>query len=228
LKKICIIPARSGSKRIPGKNTKSFLGKPIIAYVIETALQSRAFDEIMVSTDSEKIAETAVKYGAAVPFLRSEKNSGDFASTADVLCEVLEEYQRAGKKFEIACCIYPTSPLITERHLKEAEQKLVKNNFDTVFSVLKFSYPVQRGLKMNGDKIEMLWPENKNKRSQDLEPVYHDAGQFYFFSCDTFLKTKTLFTDNSGCILLSDYEAQDIDNESDWVMAELKYKHLYA
>ncbi len=223
---IAIIPARGGSKRIPDKNIKLFLGKPIISYAIHCAMHSNLFDEVMVSTDSDKIAEIALKAGASVPFMRSAENSNDFATTADVLTEVFDQYKKIGRNYETACCIYPTAALINPEHLKAAEISLNKNNFDSVFSVLQYSYPIQRALKTKGDKIEMIWPENKNARSQDLETSYHDAGQFYFFKVKPFHENKNLFTGNSGFITLSEFEAQDIDNAGDWAMAELKYKYL--
>lgn len=226
MKTIAIIPARGGSKRIPGKNIKDFLGKPIIAYVIETAVKSGVFDEVMVSTDSVEIAEVARKYGAKVPFMRSALTANDFATTAEVLTEVIASYEENSIKIRNACCIYPTAVLLNETHLQQAFQNFEKWNYDTLISVLRFSYPVQRGLKEESGKLKMIWPENKSKRSQDLETYYHDAGQFYFFNVEKFEMNRELFTDNTGYLLLSEYEAQDIDNPDDWTMAELKYKFL--
>lgn len=226
MKNIAIIPARGGSKRIPKKNIKDFNGKPIISYVIEVALASNIFDEVMVSTDSDEIAEIAKAYGAEVPFLRSESASNDFATTAQVLNEVISSYEAVNFNFENACCIYPTAVLLNQEVLKKAFQKFNEGNFDTLLSVLKFSYPIQRGLREENDKLKMVWPENKYKRSQDLETIYHDAGQFYFFKTKEFREKKELFTDNTGYVLLSEYEAQDIDNLEDWKMAELKYNFL--
>ena len=226
MKTVAIIPARGGSKRIPGKNIKDFLGKPIIAYVIETALKSGIFDEVMVSTDSVEIAEVARKYGAIVPFMRSDKTANDFATTAEVLSEVISSYEANGIKIKNACCIYPTAVLLSDKHLQQANHNFEKWNYDTLISVLKFSYPPQRGLRENSGKLEMIWPENKSKRSQDVESYYHDAGQFYFFNVEKFKEKRELFTDNSGYLLLSEYEAQDIDNPDDWTMAELKFRFL--
>ena len=222
---LCIIPARGGSKRIPRKNIKDFLGKPIIAYSIETALQSGLFEEVMVSTDDKEIAEVAEQYGAKVPFLRSEENSGDYATTADVLLEVLGQYKNLGLSFEHACCIYATAPLIRIERLKEGMKKLQTNHFKSVFPVVSYSSPIWRGLKTTvGDKVEMIWPENLNARSQDLEKVFHDAGQWYWFDVEHFQNEKLLFTDNSSSILLPEYEVQDIDNTMDWEIAVLKYQ----
>jgi len=227
LKRIAIIPARGGSKRIPRKNIKDFLGKPIIAYSIQTALDSGLFDEVMVSTDDEEITEVAKSFGAKVPFLRSNTTSDDFATTAAVLTEVLENYSSQGITFEIGCCIYPTAPLLKAESLSEALQLLQTENYTSVFPVLKYSYPIWRSLKLEAGKVALNWPEHLNSRSQDLPAAYHDAGQFYMFKVDQFLKDLALFTSNSGAIVLDELEVQDIDNETDWKLAELKYKLLH-
>lgn len=224
---LCIIPARGGSKRIPRKNIKDFLGKPIIAYSIETALQSGLFEEVMVSTDDEEIAEVAKRYGAKVPFFRSEENSGDHATTVGVLLEVLREYQTLGLSFEYACCIYATAPLIRQHNLTEGYRKLVIESRCSVFPVVKFSYPIWRGLKIvESGKTEMIWPEHISSRSQDLEEVYHDAGQWYWFEVGHLVKNKAMFSENSASTILSALEVQDIDNDTDWQMAELKHELL--
>lgn len=222
---IAIIPARGGSKRIPRKNIKIFHGKPIIAYSIETAFKTELFEEIIVSTEDEEIAEVAIKYGAKVPFFRSIKNADDFSTTADVLVEVLENYEDENKFFTNACCIYPTAPFITINDLKNGYNKLINENRDTVIPIVPFSYSIWRGLELDEDeKIKMIWPENLNKRSQDLKEVFHDAGQWYWINVDIFKKNKILFTDNSSALILNPRDVQDIDNLSDWSIAELKYK----
>lgn len=222
---LAIIPARGGSKRILKKNIKHFNGKPIIAYAIETALASGLFDEIMVSTDDTSIAEIATQYGANVPFLRSAENANDFASTADVLLEVIQEYQGRGITFEYSCCLYPTSPLLKKESLLSAFLKLKKEQLDCVFPIVAYSYPVQRSLILKENNlVAMREPDYFNSRSQDLEPIFHDAGQFYFFAIDKFVKNKKLWTENTGAIVITELEAQDIDNESDWTIAEMKYK----
>ncbi|MES2284293.1 MAG: pseudaminic acid cytidylyltransferase [Bacteroidota bacterium] len=224
--KLAIIPARGGSKRIPKKNIKKFFGKPIIAYSIEAAIKSNLFDEVMVSTDDSEIAEIAKKYGAKVPFLRSNKNADDHATTIEVIDEVLDNYKNIfDKTFEIACCIYPTAPFIQIQHLKEGLSKLIENNFSSVFPIVAFSYPVFRGVEIGQDgRVRMVWPEYQNSRSQDLKIIYHDAGQWYWFNA---LKiNKVLFTDNTGSIILPEMEVQDIDTLADWKLAEHKYKML--
>lgn len=226
--KLCIIPARGGSKRIPRKNIKEFLGKPIIAYSIEAALQSNLFDEVMVSTDDNEIAEIAKKYGAKVPFLRSEENANDYATTVDVINEVLQQYKKISKSFKAACCIYPTAPFVSENKLKEAFDLLEINNYDCVFPVMEFSFPIQRALKKDSNnKMELFQPEHLNSRSQDLEKAYHDSGQFYWFKTKEILEKGKLWTDNTGVIVIKESEGQDIDTLEDWKLAEIKYKLLH-
>jgi len=223
--RIAIITARGGSKRIPGKNIKDFLGKPIIAYSIEAAKVSGLFEEIMVSTDDETIAKVAEKYGAVVPFLRSEQNANDFATTADALVEVLEEYKERGRFFSHVCCIYPCAPFITGDRLRQGYDILVQKDLDSVFPVMKFHYPIQRALKINHNGlIEMFHPEYLKTRSQDLEPAYCDSGQFYWLNVTRFLITQSLWTDNTMGILISELEGHDIDTLDDWKVAELKYR----
>jgi N-acylneuraminate cytidylyltransferase len=225
MKRLCIIPARSGSKRIPKKNIRNFLGKPIIAYSIETALKSGVFDEVMVSTDDVEIAELAMSYGAKVPFYRSKENADDFATTFDVINEVIAEYQKLHKQFDQACCFYATAPLVSAKSINDAFSLLEKNKFDTVFPAIRFGFPIQRAIQIDGNqKMSLIAPEHEQTRSQDLEPAYHDAGQFYVFNIKDILKKGKLWTDNTGIIEISENSAQDIDNEVDWQLAELKYQ----
>lgn len=224
--KVAMITARGGSKRIPRKNIKEFLGKPIIAYSIEAALKSGAFDEVMVSTDDEEIAEISRKYGAKVPFMRSEKTSNDFATTTDVIIEVLEEYKKRGTDIDIVACIYPTAPFITADRLKEAVDKLEASDADTLIPVVSFSYPPQRALVINDGKLIFRRPEYMQSRSQDLEPWYHDVGQFYVLRTEAFRKNMALMAGNILPLEISEMEVQDIDNETDWKIAEMKYKIL--
>jgi pseudaminic acid cytidylyltransferase len=228
--KIAIIPARGGSKRIPKKNIKSFLGKPIIAYSIEAAIKSNLFDQVIVSTDDKEIADIALQHGALVPFTRSEKNSDDFATTFDIIEEVLRWYQKQNITIELACCLYATAPFITSELLHEALKKLISNQFDTVFPVIRYSFPIQRAIKKVNDngKMSLFQPEHLNSRSQDLEPAFHDAGQFYFFKPDEVLEKKKVWTNNSGIIEIDELLAQDIDNETDWKLAELKYQLAFG
>lgn len=226
MKKIAIITARGGSKRIPHKNMLPFLGKPIIAYSIEAALSSGEFDEVMVSTDDENIAKIAKEYGASVPFMRSERTANDFASTADVLFEVLDEYEKRGEYFDVLCCIYPTAVFITDKKIKEAMGKLVNSDFDTLLPVVKFSYPVQRSLVKNGEGLEFKYPEYIDARSQDLEPHFHDAGQFYIMKTEDFKRNKEIMKGKIMPYELPEMEVQDIDTMSDWHIAEIKFQAM--
>jgi len=221
---IAIITARGGSKRIPRKNIKDFLGKPILAYSIEAAIKSEIFDEVMISTDDEEIAEIARSFGATVPFMRSEATSNDYATTSDVLAEVFNEYEKIGKQFTHACCIYPTAPFVTGEKLKNAMTKLIEDEADCVMPVVRFSFPPQRCLVIKEGSLEYKWPENRSVRTQDLEPFYHDCGQFYCFNVDSFKTTGQVIAGRVEPIEVPDTEVQDIDELTDWELAELKYK----
>jgi len=226
MRNLAIIPARSGSKRIPNKNIKDFLGKPIISYTIKSAVSSNIFDEVMVSTDDKNIADISEQYGAVVPFYRSKETSNDFAIIADVVTEVLTNYKMQGKTFDNICILFATAPLITVARITESYKMLINDGFDSVLPVLKFSYPIQRALQIENKKLSFIEPENYEKRSQDLMPTYHDSGQFYWIKTSEFENQKTLFTKNAGAIILSETEAQDIDTEEDWKIAEIKFKLL--
>ena len=223
-KNIAIIPARGGSKRIPHKNIKPFLGKPIIAYSIEAAQKSGLFSELMVSTDDNEIAGMAKKYGATVPFFRSPQTANDFATIGEVIEEVLLNYQKQGKMFENVCCLLATAPFINTKRLMEAYDLMLEKKYDSVFPIVRFSYPIQRALRLSDGNVSMFQPENFAKRSQDLEPAYHDSGQFYWMKVEEFMKQKRFFSKNSGAIILPETEVQDIDSEEDWKLAEWKYK----
>ena len=224
---IAIITARGGSKRIPRKNIKEFCGKPIMAYSIEAALKSGIFDEVMVSTDSDQFSEIAKHYGASVPFLRSDETSNDFATTADVLIEVVEEYQKMGKQFDEVCCIYPTAPFITAERLREACGELRRRQANCIMTVVKYSFPPQRGFVIRNNQIAFQYPEYERTRSQDLEPIYHDCGQFYIVRTESLLKYRSLIVPTTVPYILPEEEVQDIDTMSDWEIAEAKYRLLH-
>jgi N-acylneuraminate cytidylyltransferase len=225
--RLAIIPARGGSKRIPKKNIRDFIGKPIIAYAIENALKSELFDEVMVSTDDPEIAETAKKYGASVPFMRSEKNSNDVATTADVLTEVLNWYLENDRLPQLFCCLYPTSPLIQPDDLRNAHDQFEKKQVPVLISAVPYSFPIQRSFRLDERQlVKPLEPESMLKRSQDLELTYHDAGAFYFFDTAVFMERKEIWTDQVGAYILDELRVQDIDNETDWKLAELKFQLL--
>jgi pseudaminic acid cytidylyltransferase len=178
----------------------------------------------MVSTDDEEIAEIARNCGASVPFARSTENSNDYATTIDVLVEVLENYRHINKSFEIGCCIYPTAPFVSPEILQKSFQMLQNEGFDSVYPVQKFSFPPQRSVVFEGQKLRWQNPENALVRSQDLTPMYHDAGQFYFFKTENLLQNRTILTENTSGIVISEMAAHDIDNEEDWAVAEFKYQ----
>ena len=230
MKKSCvaIITARGGSKRIPRKNIKDFLGRPIIEYSIKAALEAGIFDEVMVSTDDEEIAEIAKNAGAKVPFMRSKDTANDFATTADVIAEVLQQYKTNDVEFDYVCCIYPTAPFVTAKCLKEAMEILMNGNSDSVVPVVKFGFPPQRGVIIQDGRVSFKWPEFAFARSQDLESMYHDCGQFYCLNIESFEKQKCLVMANTMPYIREEKEVQDIDTMEDWYLAEIKYRMLYG
>ncbi len=228
MRKIAIITARGGSKRIPRKNIRNFCGKPVIAYSIEAALGAGVFDRVMVSTDDGEIAKIATGYGAEVPFLRSEDTANDYATTTDVIFEVLDEYGKRGEHFEIGACIYPTAPFVTAGKLRDGMEKLLKSGADTLIPVVSFSYPPQRAMAIREGKLVFCQPEYLTSRSQDLESFYHDAGQFYLFFTESYRKNGNLMLGEILPFPVSELEVQDIDNETDWKLAEMKYRLMSA
>lgn len=227
MKNVAIITARGGSKRIPHKNIRPFLGKPILEYSIEAALATEYFTEVMVSTDDEEIAEVARHAGAKVPFMRSENNANDFATTADVVLEVINSYERIGQNFEHACCIYPTAPFITANALKTAMMLLEQEQADCVIPVVKFSFPPQRCVVIKDGRLTPKWPENMKVRSQDMEPYYHDCGQFYCLNVDSFKEQKAIWMRNVVPFIQDESTVQDIDTLEDWKIAEMKYRIMH-
>ncbi|MBR1470458.1 MAG: pseudaminic acid cytidylyltransferase [Lachnospiraceae bacterium] len=227
MKNLAVITARGGSKRIPRKNIREFLGQPIITYSIRAALESGIFDTVMVSTEDAQIAETAKAAGAEVPFLRSAVNADDHSTTADVLLEVLLEYEKRGEHFDAVCCIYPTAPFITKDALRSAMQTLSDREADTVMPVVQFSFPPRRALLLRNGELTPHYPEDQLKRSQDLEPEYHDCGQFYCLRVSSFLREKRVVMTHTAAFLQDEMAVQDIDTEKDWEIAELKYRLLH-
>lgn len=223
---IAIITARGGSKRIPKKNIKEFMGKPMIAYAIEAAKESGLFKEIMVSTDSDEIANVAKGYGAKVPFMRSERTSNDFATTFDVLEEVITEYKKQGFEYEDLCCIYPCVPFLTSKTLKEAYNLLKQSDADALQPVCRYPAPVEWAMKIEDG---LLIPNDKKAqliRSQDLNPKFYDVGMFYYLKTDIMLSEKTITPNKTLGYIIDELECQDIDTLDDWKSAELKYKLL--
>lgn len=219
---LCIIPARGGSKRIKGKNIREFLGKPIIAYSIEAALRSGLFEEVIVSTDDVEIAAVATKYGASLPFSRTSETSDDHATLSDVVEEVRAHYAEKGVLFTNICCLLATAPFISKDLLERGLEHLKQTGADSVRPIVEFPYPIQRAYLMEEDgRVNLMNPEYSKTRSQDLTKSYHDAGMFYWMKGD-----KGLLGKNRYGIVISQYMAQDIDNEEDWRLAELKYTAL--
>jgi pseudaminic acid cytidylyltransferase len=224
---ICVIPARGGSKRIPRKNIKEFNGKPIIAYSIEAALKSNCFDQVIVSTDDDEIAEVAKKYGAQVPFLRPGELSNDYAGTIPVIKHAIEWMEDNKNSVENVCCLYATAPFIRPQIISQAYQQLNNSKVGYCFSVTSFVFPIQRAIKIvEKNKVSMFYPEYFNTRSQDLEEAYHDAGQFYWGKAQAFKDELPVFTEVATPYILPRYLVQDIDTPEDWIRAEAMYRAL--
>ena len=221
---IAIIPARGGSKRIPKKNIKNFFGKPLIAYSIETAIKSKLFDKVIVSTDDHEIATISKKYGAEVPFLRPKELSDDFTVTKDVIDHTINYLKLNGKKYDYVCTIYATAPLLQKKYLQEGYTKIVNSSAKHCFSATSMPFPIQRTFKINDTgRCEMFSPENFMTRSQDLEEAYQDAGQFYWEN-QNIESNENIFGKDSIPILLPRHLVQDIDTLEDWERAEVLYE----
>ena len=218
---ICIIPARGGSKRIVGKNIKDFLGKPLIAYSIEAALNSKVFSEVIVSTDDEAIANVAREFGASVPFFREASLSDDYATSTDVIKDAI---RRANSSFSDVCCLYATAPLITAEILKEAADEFKKDECEFLFSATAFEFPIQRAIKLDENaRVSMFYPQFEKTRSQDLEPAFHDAGAFYFGKKEAWLECSAIFAPHSKAYLLPRNLVCDIDTIEDFEFAKKLY-----
>lgn len=225
MKRLAVVPARGGSKRLPGKNIRDFAGKPMLAWSVEAALESELFDTVMVSTDSDEIAAVALAAGASVPFLRSAETADDHAILLDVMAEVVGRYDAQGQRFERLCCILPTAPLLRAATLQQASVLMDAGGFDTVFPVVAFGSPIQRALRRDeAGRTEMCQPEHYASRSQDLEPAYHDAGQFYWMTRETCLNRQPMFAGRAGSFVIDEMEAQDIDTWTDWRLVEMKMR----
>lgn len=225
--KLCIIPARGGSKRIPRKNIKGFNGKPMIAYSIEAAIKSQCFDRVIVSTDDQEIAKIAIEQGAEVPFIRPEELADDHAGTLQVIKQAIEWFDKNDTAPNEVCCLYATAPFVQVESLQNAYQQLQNTQADYCFTVTSFPFPIQRAIKITKEnKVEMFQPKYFNSRSQDLEEAYHDAGQFYWGQATAFKAMTPLFSEDSSPYILPRYLVQDIDTLEDWIRAELMYQAL--
>ncbi len=225
---LAVIPARGGSQRIPGKNIKDFCGKPLIAYSIEAALKSRCFEHVIVSTDSQEVADIAIKYGADVPFMRPAELSDHYTGTMPVVSHAIEACAERYGMPDFTCCIYATAPFVQASDLTRAYESLWKQTKSLyAFSVTTFDFPIQRAIRLKEKGVEAIEPENMGTRSQDLEEAYHDAGQFYWGQSEAFLSKKNIFAEHSIPVILPRYMVQDIDTNEDWKRAELMY-NAYA
>jgi pseudaminic acid cytidylyltransferase len=221
---LAVIVARGGSKRIPRKNIRSFHGQPIIAYTIRAAIESGCFSEVMVSTDDAEIARVAVEHAAVVPFFRSTETASDTATTSDALIEVIDRYTAGGRDFPIACCLYPTAPFMTASSIRRGRDLLLSDaSLDSVMPVVQYSHPIERAFRIHDGRIVAVTPAFLAKRTQDLEPSYHDTGQFYWIRVDAFRRTSQVISPRTAAIVLPSSDVQDIDTEDDWALAEFKF-----
>lgn len=227
--KLAVIPARGGSKRIPRKNIKTFCGKPMIAWSIEAALKSDCFDQVIVSTDDEEVAEVARKYGASVPFMRPKALSDDYTGTTPVISHAIEWFMAQGNTPKYVCCIYATAPFVLAGDIRRGLELIEENRCDYAFSVTSYAFPIQRAVRITEDeRLEMFSSEHFNTRSQDLEEAYHDAGQFYWGDVNAWLQGKMIFGSSSVPVRLPRHRVQDIDTLEDWVRAEWLFKAMQA
>lgn len=225
--KLAVIPARGGSKRIPRKNIREFCGKPMISWSIEAALQSRCFDDIIVSTDDQEIADVAQRYGASVRFMRPPELSDDYTGTIPVIAHAIDWMIQNVAPVEFACCIYATAPFVTAEDIQRGLCTLRETGADYAFSVTSYAFPIQRAIRMMpGKRIEMFNPKHFNTRSQDLEEAWHDAGQFYWGRVSAWLEGKTLFSRDAVAVPLPRHQVQDIDTLEDWERAEWMFKAM--
>jgi pseudaminic acid cytidylyltransferase len=224
-----IIPARSGSKRIPKKNIKNFMGKPMISYSINAARSAGVFDKIVVSTDSEEIARVAESYGAEVPFIRPAQLSDDYTGTDDVILHALNWFIEQDVKIDFVCCIYATAPFIRPEYIRKGLDILQKAGAISSFSVTTYPYTIFRSLKVDdAGKLKMFWPEYSKSRSQDLPEAFHDAGQFYWADVNKYLVEKRFFSNSAAPVIIPKYLVQDIDTMEDWERAENMFAAMKA
>ncbi|QWD94867.1 pseudaminic acid cytidylyltransferase [Polynucleobacter sp. MG-Unter2-18] len=227
--RLAVIPARGGSKRIPKKNIKTFMGKPIIAWSIEAALQSRCFDHVIVSTDDSMIAEVAQRFGASVPFIRPDELSDDHTATIPVVRHAIEWFIAEGVEPAEVCCIYATAPFVRAADLREGLDLLMATpDCNYVFSVTSYPFPIQRAIRItNKERVEMFNAEYSDTRSQDLEEAWHDAGQFYWGRARAWLAGEPVFSSKSVPLRLPRKRVQDIDTPEDWASAEWLFKSMH-
>lgn len=225
--RVAIIPARGGSKRIARKNIREFFHKPIIAWSIQAALESKCFDKVVVSTDDHEIANIARQHGAAAPFMRPKEISDDHTGTTPVIRHAIEWFTSQGYQPEQVCCIYATAPFLQPSDLWQSLKMLNDSDKEYVFSITGYPFPIQRGIRLTpSGSVEMLHPEHFNTRSQDLEEIFHDAGQFYWGHARSWIEERPIFSSASIGYLLPRHRVQDIDTEEDWTFAEAMFRAL--
>ena len=226
---IAIIPARSGSKRIPGKNCLPFFGKPMIAWSIETALQSKLFDHVVVSTDCQKIADTARDHGATAPFLRPAELADDYTPTIPVVRQAIEWLSQNGMSPKNVCCIYATAPFVQCSDLRRGLELLdADKDLDFAFPVTEFASSIFRGLKIENERVQMFWPKHELTRTQDLQPAFHDVGQFYWGTASAYRRHTGIYSARSAPIVIPGWRVQDIDTPTDWKRAEMMFPVIQA
>ena len=224
---IAIIPARGGSKRIPRKNIKIFCGQPMIAYAISAAKESGLFDRIVVSTEDEEIAQIAKKLGAETPFLRPVELADDHTATVPVVVHAIEACSALGWKFDNVCCIYPSVPFIQVDDLIGAINQFAEGKADYCFPVTEYPSAIQRSLRRLSDgTMQPLYPEFERTRTQDLEPAYYDAGQFYWCKVNSWLSNPKIHSSGLG-YAIPNWRVVDIDTLDDWLRAELMYRLIF-
>lgn len=225
---VAIIPARGGSQRVPRKNIRNFCGQPMIAWSIQAAQAAGCFDRILVSTDDPVIAEVAESFGADVPFTRPQELAGHHTATIPVIRHAVEQLGETGCRPDFVCCLYATAPFVTPELLRRGLAELEAHpDTEFVFSAAAFNYPIWRSLKLNPDgTAAMHWPKHELTRSQDLPTAYHDAGQFYWGTCQAYQNNEGFFSARCRLCLLPSYLVQDIDTEDDWHRAEFAFQAL--
>jgi N-acylneuraminate cytidylyltransferase len=222
-----VVPARGGSKRIPRKNIRPFVGIPMLTRAIAVLQAAMLFDDIIVSTDDDEIAKVAMSAGARVPFRRPAELAGDFTGTLPVIAHAIREMETQSVLSDVVCCAYPAAVLARPSDFRAARAMLDAKGTDYVFAATSFAFPIQRALrKISGGFCEMCWPEHRGTRSQDLEPTFHDAGQFYFGMRDSWLEARPIFGPRSKMLELPRYRVQDIDTPEDWIRAETIFRLL--
>ena len=225
--RLCVIPARGGSKRIPRKNIKRFCGQVMIGYSIKAALDSQCFDQVIVSTDDTEIAEVAKSFGASVPFMRPDELANDYVGTVPVIKHAIEWFDDQGQAPSEVCCLYATAPFVRAGTIKKAYEQMQCTQVDYCFTATNFAFPIQRAIKVTAEnRIEMFYPKHLETRSQDLEESYHDAGQLYWGKAEAFKQQKPLFSKSATPYILPRHLVQDIDTLEDWKRAELMFQIL--